>query len=153
MCLVAAEKRCANEGYSGMVGAQRFQYDSKYLCPSGYNIQEHVSNKDVQCGQYRPRHLCKCVRENTERTGENTERTGAKKSVFRLKKRKRLTPQMLRYQAFQRMVPVVGLEPTRSRPRRILNPLRLPFHHTGPLYFPWDPRVRYPAYSQQKTEK
>ena len=29
------------------------------------------------------------------------------------------------------MVPVVGLEPTRSRPRRILNPLRLPFHHTG----------------------
>ena len=35
-------------------------------------------------------------------------------------------PQMLRYQAFQRMVPVVGLEPTRSRPRRILNPLRLP---------------------------
>ena len=31
------------------------------------------------------------------------------------------------------MVPVVGLEPTRSRPRRILNPLRLPFHHTGKL--------------------
>ncbi len=29
------------------------------------------------------------------------------------------------------MVPVVGLEPTRSCPRRILNPLRLPFHHTG----------------------
>ena len=29
------------------------------------------------------------------------------------------------------MVPVVGLEPTRSHPRRILNPLRLPFHHTG----------------------
>ena len=46
-------------------------------------------------------------------------------------KEKRLMPQMLRYQAFQRMVPVVGLEPTRSRPRRILNPLRLPFHHTG----------------------
>ena len=43
-------------------------------------------------------------------------------------------PQMLRYQAFQRMVPVVGLEPTRSRPRRILNPLRLPFHHTGTFY-------------------
>ena len=40
-------------------------------------------------------------------------------------------PQMLRDQAFRRMVPVVGLEPTRSRPRRILNPLRLPFHHTG----------------------
>ena len=33
-------------------------------------------------------------------------------------------------QSFQ-VVPVVGLEPTRSRPRRILNPLRLPFHHTG----------------------
>ena len=30
-------------------------------------------------------------------------------------------PQMLRDQAFRRMVPVVGLEPTRSRPRRILN--------------------------------
>ena len=29
------------------------------------------------------------------------------------------------------MVPVVGLEPTRCRQRRILNPLRLPFHHTG----------------------
>lgn len=49
-------------------------------------------------------------------------------------KEKRLMPQMLRYQAFQRMVPVVGLEPTRSRPRRILNPLRLPFHHTGTFY-------------------
>ena len=33
--------------------------------------------------------------------------------------------------AFPFLVPVVGLEPTRSRPRRILNPLRLPFHHTG----------------------
>ena len=43
-------------------------------------------------------------------------------------------PQMLRDQAFRRMVPVVGLEPTRSRPRRILNPLRLPFHHTGTFY-------------------
>ena len=29
------------------------------------------------------------------------------------------------------VVPVVGLEPTRCRHRRILNPLRLPFHHTG----------------------
>ena len=29
------------------------------------------------------------------------------------------------------LVPVVGLEPTRCRHRRILNPLRLPFHHTG----------------------
>ena len=49
-------------------------------------------------------------------------------------KEKRLMPQMLRYQAFQRMVPVVGLEPTRCRHRRILNPLRLPFHHTGTFY-------------------
>ena len=31
------------------------------------------------------------------------------------------------------VVPVVGLEPTRCRHRRILNPLRLPFHHTGVL--------------------
>ena len=36
-----------------------------------------------------------------------------------------------RYIACSDVVPVVGLEPTRSRPRRILNPLRLPFHHTG----------------------
>ena len=43
-------------------------------------------------------------------------------------------PQMLRDQAFRRMVPVVGLEPTRCRHRRILNPLRLPFHHTGTFY-------------------
>ena len=32
------------------------------------------------------------------------------------------------------LVPVVGLEPTRCRHRRILNPLRLPFHHTGTFY-------------------
>ncbi len=32
-----------------------------------------------------------------------------------------------------RLVPVVGLEPTRCHHRRILNPLRLPFHHTGTL--------------------
>ena len=51
--------------------------------------------------------------------------------LFMGEKKKRLMPQMLRDQAFRRMVPVVGLEPTRSRPRRILNPLRLPFHHTG----------------------
>ena len=41
-------------------------------------------------------------------------------------KEKRLMPQMLRYQAFQRMVPVTGLEPVRCRQRRILSPLRLP---------------------------
>ena len=29
------------------------------------------------------------------------------------------------------LVPVVGLEPTRGRPQWILNPSRLPFHHTG----------------------
>lgn len=54
--------------------------------------------------------------------------------LFMGEKKKRLMPQMLRDQAFRRMVPVVGLEPTRSRPRRILNPLRLPFHHTGTFY-------------------
>ena len=54
--------------------------------------------------------------------------------LFMGEKKKRLTPQMLRYQAFRRMVPVVGLEPTRCRHRRILNPLRLPFHHTGTFY-------------------
>ena len=36
-----------------------------------------------------------------------------------------------RYIACSDVVPVVGLEPTRCRHRRILNPLRLPFHHTG----------------------
>ena len=36
--------------------------------------------------------------------------------------------------AFPFLVPVVGLEPTRCRHRRILNPLRLPFHHTGTFY-------------------
>ena len=29
------------------------------------------------------------------------------------------------------LVPVTGLEPVRHRWRRILSPLRLPFHHTG----------------------
>ena len=50
---------------------------------------------------------------------------------FRAKKaRKRLMPLAFRQwhlYRFDFMVPVVGLEPTRSRPRRILNPLRLPF--------------------------
>ena len=32
---------------------------------------------------------------------------------------------------FQKLVPVTGLEPVRCRQRRILSPLRLPFHHTG----------------------
>ena len=31
----------------------------------------------------------------------------------------------------EKMVPKVGLEPTRSRLRRILSPLRLPFRHFG----------------------
>ena len=48
------------------------------------------------------------------------------------------------------VVPVVGLEPTRCRQRRILNPLRLPFHHTGEgthlLYRMslWNSRVDFP---------
>ena len=29
------------------------------------------------------------------------------------------------------LMPVTGLEPVRHRWRRILSPLRLPFHHTG----------------------
>ena len=29
------------------------------------------------------------------------------------------------------LVPVTGLEPVRCHQRRILSPLRLPFHHTG----------------------
>ena len=33
------------------------------------------------------------------------------------------------------LVPVTGLEPVRCRQRWILSPLRLPFHHTGRLFF------------------
>ena len=36
-----------------------------------------------------------------------------------------------RYKACSDVVPVTGLEPVRCRQRRILSPLRLPFHHTG----------------------
>ena len=32
------------------------------------------------------------------------------------------------------LVPVTGLEPVRHRWRRILSPLRLPFHHTGMVF-------------------
>jgi hypothetical protein len=35
-----------------------------------------------------------------------------------------------------RVVPEVGVEPTRGRPRRILSPLRLPFRHSGPAVPP-----------------
>ena len=31
----------------------------------------------------------------------------------------------------ERLVPEVGLEPTRGRPHWILSPARLPFHHSG----------------------
>ena len=69
-----------------------------------------------------------------ERTAERTAKNRVKWMLFMGEKKKRLMPQMLRDQAFRRMVPVVGLEPTRCRHRRILNPLRLPFHHTGTFY-------------------
>ena len=36
-----------------------------------------------------------------------------------------------RCKACSDVVPVTGLEPVRCRQRRILSPLRLPFHHTG----------------------
>ena len=38
---------------------------------------------------------------------------------------------MKRRNSLINMVPVVGVEPTRSCPHRILSPARLPFHHTG----------------------
>ena len=72
MRLVAAEKRCANERYSGGVGTQRLQYHGKYLCPPGYNIQEHIGNENDQRGQHQSQYLRERVRENTERTGQNT---------------------------------------------------------------------------------
>ena len=40
------------------------------------------------------------------------------------------------------VVPVVGLEPTRCRHRRILNPLRLPFHHTGTLLRVYNKQIK-----------
>ena len=52
------------------------------------------------------------------------------KDILKIRIRPRLEPGS----DYHYLVPVVGLEPTRSRPRRILNPLRLPFHHTGTFY-------------------
>ena len=36
------------------------------------------------------------------------------------------------------VVPEIGLEPIRYRYRRILSPLRLPFHHSGTIWSPVD---------------
>lgn len=47
-------------------------YHGKYLCPPGYNIQEHISNENDQRGQHQSQYLRERVRENTERTGQNT---------------------------------------------------------------------------------
>ena len=44
---------------------------------------------------------------------------------------KEKSPKPIDNQGFWAMVPVTGLEPVRCRQRRILSPLRLPFHHTG----------------------
>ena len=59
--------------------------------------------------------------------------------LFMGEKKKRLMPQMLRDQAFRRMVPVVGLEPTRCRHQRILSPSRLPI----PSHWPVDTGLLY----------
>ena len=54
--------------------------------------------------------------------------------LFMGEKKKRLMPQMLRDQAFRRMVPVVGLEPTRYRYQRILSYLlHREYKRTQPL--------------------
>ena len=44
---------------------------------------------------------------------------------------KEKSPKALETLGLLDLVPVTGLEPVRCRQRRILSPLRLPFHHTG----------------------
>ena len=46
------------------------------------------------------------------------------------------------------LVPVTGLEPVRCRQRRILSPLRLPFHHTGRCSYSI---VQFPEKSKRKV--
>ena len=48
---------------------------------------------------------------------------------------KRKNPKPVDIQQISDLVPVTGLEPVRCRQRWILSPLRLPFHHTGRLFF------------------
>ena len=52
-----------------------------------------------------------------------------------------------RYKACSDVVPVTGLEPVRCRQRRILSPLRLPFHHTGKV------RIQYSILLFKMQEK
>ena len=72
---------------------------------------------------------------------------------------KEKSPKPIDNQGFWTLVPVTGLEPVRHRWRRILSPLRLPFHHTGrcvsfsilcahPMRFARaGVRLRYPKFS------
>ena len=57
---------------------------------------------------------------------------------------KQKSPKPVEDQGFWTVVPVTGLEPVRHRWRRILSPLRLPFHHTGalPIYYNTKPRKK-----------
>ena len=45
------------------------------------------------------------------------------------------------------LVPVTGLEPVLCRQRRILSPLRLPFHHTGSWF------IQYSTHPGKKQAK
>ena len=47
---------------------------------------------------------------------------------------KQKSPKSLEALRILDLVPVTGLEPVRHRWRRILSPLRLPFHHTGMVF-------------------
>ena len=52
-------------------------------------------------------------------------------SGLRIASSKEKSPKSLEALRILDLVPVTGLEPVRHRWRRILSPLRLPFHHTG----------------------
>ena len=53
------------------------------------------------------------------------------RSGLRIASSKEKSPKPLEALRILDLVPVTGLEPVRCRQRRILSPLRLPFHHTG----------------------
>ena len=57
--------------------------------------------------------------------------TNTFRSGLKIASSKRKSPKPLGNTGILDLVPVTGLEPVRHRWRRILSPLRLPFHHTG----------------------
>ena len=62
---------------------------------------------------------------------EKTDRSEYGHSGLKIAAGKEKSPKPLEALRILDLVPVTGLEPVRCRQRRILSPLRLPFHHTG----------------------